>query len=105
MRGLRAAWARRQTSGSLNGGVAIELKAQHRRLRASPYVVLAVVSLLLAVVIPGPMILLGLALGTVGGLVGGLGRTKATRFRGTQLFVSGLALLVGPAAFLVASNL
>jgi hypothetical protein len=85
--------------------VLVAEKTRQQRRSFWPYVALAALSLVAAVVVPGPVLLLGTILGMVGAFVGAFAPSRAQRLRGTRLFAAGLALLVGPVVVLLATNL
>lgn len=72
--------------------------------RLWPYVVLAVLSLLVSVVLYSAMLFLGITLAIVGGAVWAGSRTRAWRLRGTSVFTFGVAVLIGPVTALLASH-
>jgi len=83
--------------------VAIEPKAVRQHLSLWLYIALAAFSLLLAVVFPGPLLLIGVLIGMVGAFVGAFARSEPTRFQGVRVLAFGLAVLVGPVVMLAAS--
>jgi hypothetical protein len=76
--------------------VPVERRIRQQRLSPWPYVAIAALSLVAAVVVPGPMLLLGIILGMVGAFIGAFARSEAQRIRGTRLFAAGLAIARRP---------
>ena len=69
-----------------------------------PYVVVAVLSLLVSLVIYSAMLFLGITLAVVGATIRVSSRTRGWRHRGIRVLSTGAAVLIGPIALLLAAS-